>query len=176
MPRPEMNSVTSQKLTRPHPTPEEYYASMTPDERAEYDAIPSAEDEEARRRQDRHKLALFDFGGYVEKAVVDKKDKLIDHLRPAAKRDSTFRTKQSGRGIASAEQKKAKYARLTGQWLRTMREAGLPDKCSSVRAKAQWYLNNAPWGQTLPDRTEAPPAPPFETIRKTLIPKLQNPA
>lgn len=149
---------------------------MTPDERAEYDAMPSAEDEEARRRQDRHKLALIDFGGYVEKAVVDKKEKLIARLRPAAKRDSTFRTNQRERGKASAAQKKAEYERLTDQWLRTMREAGLPDKCSSVRAKAQWYLNNAPWGQTLPDRTEAPPAPSLDTIRKKLIPKLQNPA
>ena len=176
MPRPEMNSITSQKLTRPHPTPEEYYASMTPDERAEYDAMPSAEDEEARRRQERHKLALIDFGGYVEKAVVDKKDKLIAHLRPAAKRDSIYRANQSGHGKARAEQRKAEYARLTDRRLRTMREAALPDKCKSVRAKANWYLKNAPWGQTLPDGTETPPVPPFETIRKTLIPKLQNPA
>lgn len=75
MPRPEPTSTTSKKQTRPEPSFEEYYASMRPEERDEYNAEPSAQDVEAWRLRDRHVLALVDFGGYVEKAVVDEKRK-----------------------------------------------------------------------------------------------------
>lgn len=75
MPPLEPTSAISKKLTRPEPSFEEYYASMTAEERDDYNAEPSAQDVEAWRLRDRHVLALVDFEGYVEKAVVVKKRK-----------------------------------------------------------------------------------------------------
>lgn len=62
-------------MPRPEPSFEAYYASMTAEERDDYNAEPSAQDVEAWRLRDQHVLALVDFEGYVEKAVVVEKRK-----------------------------------------------------------------------------------------------------
>lgn len=81
MPPLEPTSAISKKLTRPEPSFEAYYASMTAEERDDYNAEPSAQDVEAWRLRDRHVLALVDFEGYVEKAVVvEKRKESCDHM------------------------------------------------------------------------------------------------
>ncbi|HRB14910.1 MAG TPA: hypothetical protein PK224_03890 [Nitrospira sp.] len=145
MPQPETKPTRSKKLLLVESPSEEYYAAMTPDERAEYEADPSVEDLATWRQQDQQVLALVAFGGLVPSPVADKQQKWLKSVEGRSK-GAISKNKELRETEQDADEAILNY----------LKECPLPHGRVTKGGAGKWFYKHTLWPKSWPKASENP--------------------